>query len=153
MKKLFGIITIATLLAVLSGNALAGSKSAIMLATARVLPVAKHTILYQKSNFTVTEADIMKGFIDIPMAMVLSIRTNSVNGYLLLFSAKNGRFNELTVFDGDNAYKLSETGGEVHMPYENNNYITKELGFRFYLSPDFKPGIYQWPVAVMITAI
>ncbi len=153
MKRLLGIITIITLLAALSENVFAGSKSAILQVTTRVLPVAKYSILYQTDNLIITETDIKKGYIDVQKAMVLSIKTNSANGYILLFSVGSSVANELTVFDGNNAYKFSEAGGEVPMPYQGKNSVIKKLSFRFRLSPDSRPGTYQWPVAVMVTAL
>lgn len=152
MKKALSIIAIIFLMVMTAGYTFAGSKTAIMHVRVSVLPIAKYTILHQESNFIVTKADIDKGYVDVRKAMTLSIKTNSTNGYLLMFSVGSGHFKGLTVFEGNNTHKLSKSGGEVHMPYQKN-YVTKELSFRFHLSSDAKPGTYQWPVALMISAI
>jgi hypothetical protein len=151
MRKIIGIAIIILILT--AGLASADTKSAILQAYVRVLPVIKHTILHQETEFTITEADITKGYVDVPNAIVLSVKTNSSNGYLLLFSVGGGFFNELIVYDGDNTYILSEAGGELHMPYQGMDYVIKELSLRFRLLPDAKPGTYPLPVAIMVSAM
>ena len=156
MKKIITIVCItATLIltVITAVNVSAGRNSALLQAHTRVLPIAKHTLLHQERNLTVTEADINRGYVDVQKAMVLSIKTNSPNGYLLLFAVGSGLFNEFFVFDGNNTHPLSAEGGEVHMPYQGIHYITKELSFRFHLLPDTQTGTYQWPVAVMVNAL
>lgn len=151
MKKILYII-LAGLVGLTSGVAFAESKTAILQVYTEVIPVIEYTILHQENDFTITQADINRGYVELSKAVTLSIKTNSRNGYLLVFSAGSGPFSETSVFDGTNAYRLSKTGGEVHIPYQGRK-VTKELSFRFYLSSDTRPGTYQWPVAIMVTAI
>lgn len=153
MKNKLSIIAIISFMLITAGDALAGSNTALMNIRTRVLPIAKHTIIHQKNNLIITRADIERGYVDVQRAMILSIKTNSTNGYLLGFSVVNDLFRELRVLDGNNTYTVSRSGGEVHMPYEGMNYVRKELSFRFYLFEDAKPGTYYWPVALMISAI
>ncbi len=153
MKNKLSIIAIISFMLITAGDALAGSSTALMNIRTWVLPIAKHTIVHQKNNLIITQADIERGYVDARRAMILSIKTNSTNGYLLGFSVVSGFFRELRVLDGNNTYTVSRLGGEVHIPYEGMNYITKELSFRFYLFENAKPGTYRWPVALMISAI
>ncbi len=152
MRKIPGIITL-ILIVIMAGEALAGDKVAILNVQARVIPVVKQTILHSESSLSITQADIERGYIEVQKGMVLSVKTNAINGYVMEFFTSNNLFNKVAVSDGDNTYALAGSGGEVHMPYEGLNPVTKELSFRFYLSSDIKPGIYPWPVALMISAM
>jgi hypothetical protein len=152
MKKtiIIGLIIMATFF---SGNAFAGNTSAVMQVNARVLPFAKYNVLHQEKEFVVTEADLNRGYVYVPSAMVLSVRTNSSNGYLIMVSVASGPFNELVIYDGNASYNISDSGGELYMPYEGLKPVKKDLSFRLRLNPDASPGVYQLPVAIMVSAM
>ncbi len=136
-----------------AGEALAGDKGAILNVQARVIPVVKQTILHSESSLSITQADIERGYIEVQKGMVLSVKTNAINGYIVEFFISKGLFNKVAVGDGDNTYALAGSGGAVHMPYQGFRPVTKGLSFRFYLSSEVSPGLYPWPVALMISAM
>ncbi len=152
MNKVLKTIIVSVIL-ITTANTYAGSTSSLMRVKANVMSIAKYTISHQENNLTITQADIDRGFLDVDDAMILSIKTNSVNGYLLVVSVSSGSFKGLRVWDGNNAYSLAESGGEVHMPFQGTNFVTKKLGFRFHLLKNTKPGIYHWPVTLAIQAM
>ncbi len=151
MKRIIAI-TIAILLAS-AGYSSATENTSVINVKTRVLPVMKYSILYQESNLTITQEDINKGFIDVQEAVVLSVKTNSTNGYLLAFSLESNMFSRVTVRNENNVYNLSETGGEIHMPFHGMNVTTQKLSIRFHLLSNISPGQYEWPVSVLISAI
>jgi hypothetical protein len=154
MKKALGIAAIILLtMTSMAENVLACKTSALLQVHTQVLPFAKHAVLHQESNFTITEEDVNRGYVDIQKAMVISVKTNSSNGYMVLFSVGGDLFDRLTILDSLNTYHLSASGGEIHMPSQGMRSETKDLSFRFNLSPETKPGTYQWPVGVMVTAL
>lgn len=155
MKKCIYIqIVLISIISIMSGGyASAQSESKNLYASARVLPYANYNIAHQNSSFTLTSADINKGYIDVESGMSLSIKTNSKDGYLLIFAVDNSLISKVTVYNHNSAYNITGEGGEVHMPYLGNSSFTEELGFRLYLSSDAKPGTYQWPLSFMITAM
>ncbi len=136
-----------------AGEALAGDNRAILNVQARVIPMVKQTILHSESSLSITSADIERGYVEVQKGMVLSVKTNAINGYVMDFLTGNNLFNKVSVSDGDNTYALAGSGGAVHMPYKGLNPIIKELSFRFYLSPEVSPGLYPWPVDLMISAM
>ncbi len=135
------------------GQTIAGTGSRALNISTRVVQFLKYSILHQEINLVLGEADIERGYVDISRGMVLSVRSNSNNGYLVWFSTDSALLGDVTVFSENNAYRLSRSGNEVHMPFQGNNFSQKELSFRFHLSEDAVPGTYQWPVAVMLTTI
>ncbi len=135
----------------INGHVYAASKSATLSVSASVVAYAKHNVLHQNNTLTITDKDIVNGYKEISNATVLSVKTNSYNGYMMNFFVAENLFSNVTLRDGKMLYSISETGGEVHFPYEGRFYVTKELTFRFDLRADVKPGTYQWPVAFMIS--
>lgn len=131
-------------------NAFAGTDKDSLHVSAKVLPYVKYDIQHQEVYLTLTQKDIDRGYKDISNATIISVKTNSVNGYLLNIFISNNIFSKVILSDGTNDYYLSEMGGEVHFMYNGRNYVTKELTFRFNLLADIKPGTYAWPVSFMI---
>lgn len=151
MKRIIAI-TIAILL-LSAGYTLATENTSVINVKTRVLPVLKYSILHQESNLIITQEDINKGFIDIHEAVVLSVKTNSTNGYLLTLSLESNMFSRVTVHNENNVYNFSETGGEIHMPFQGMNVTTQKLSIRFHLLSNISPGQYKWPATVLISAI
>ncbi len=151
MKKILYIMV--SMLIISVGNAFAESSTAVVSVSANVLPNAEFSVLHQETQLTITHEDINKGFVDISGAMIISVKTNSENGYLLSFYAESSKLKGINVISGSNTYNLSVSGGEVHMPYEGPGHVTKKLGFRIDLSEDSVPGTYKWPVAIMISSM
>ena len=152
MTRMTYLITFALIL-LTAGNACAGTQSNIVSINTRVVPSLSYQVVYAESTLTITAADIAKGYVDISRGMELTVKTNSLKGYLVWFSLDGTVLKESGVYDDNNAYGLMRSGGEIHMPYTENNYIPKELSFRFYFSPEVKPGVYEWPLSVMVTAM
>ena len=138
---------------IIAGNACAETQSHLVNISTRVAPALKYQILHEEKELAVTEADIAKGYIDITSGMILTVRTNSRNGYLLWFSVNDNLLQEVTIYSDKNAFRLMQSGGEIHMPYKGQNYVAKELSFRFYFSEEVKPGTYEWPLSIMVSAI
>ncbi len=150
MRKAIYILLSLILTLLLSEDLLAGSKSALLSVSASVIPYAKHNVLHQENSLTITERDIERGYKEISNATVLSVKTNSLDGYMMFFPTAGDFFREVTLLEGNIAYNLSESNQEVFFAQHGKSFMTKELSFRFTLSADTKPGTYQWPLAYMI---
>jgi hypothetical protein len=153
VKTILSLALIMLFMGLAIGDTLAASKKTSLEIRARVLPFAEYSILHQEGSLVVTQADIDRGYVDIQRAMVFSMKTNNVNGYMLGFFVDSGPFSGITVFDGSSTHMLSGSGGEVMMPYEGMHSVTKELNVRVHLAADAQPDTYQWPVALMINII
>ena len=153
MKKILYIAILIIPILCTGFDASAMSEENVIYARARVLPVLKYSVIHQESSINITKADLEKGYLDVNRALILSVKTNSTNGYSLSLFIDSNLFNGVTLFNGNNSYRFKETGGEVHMPFQGLNPVRKELSFRLYFAVDLKPGHYQWPVSVMINAM
>jgi hypothetical protein len=140
------IIVIAALMS-LSGPTLAGNKATIMV-SATVVASVSQSLIHQVSRFNVTEEDIRRGFIEIPSATVLQIKTNDRRGYVLLFEGGNELFKEVLVTDKGRTVVLSPFGGLIHQPYSGSNIEVKDLSYKFFLRDNIQPGSYSWPFRV-----
>ncbi len=153
MKRLLHIGLILFIAASLSNEALGGTKMELFNATTKVIPVVKYEFLYQQNNLVITSADIERGFIDINNGVIINVKTNSLNGYMLNIAFDSTLFNEIIISDENISSPVKEGFGELHMPFHGKSYLTKELTFRFYFSANTEPGTYQWPVAIAAIAI
>ncbi len=152
MKIITAIITILVFNIAATG-AFCADKSSTLLVSADVVPATKYEILHLEDSYTVTAADIDKGYIDISNALRYSVWTNSRNGYLVTFAFDNRSIKEIKMIDTHNSYLISNNYQEVHMPHPGMKYVTKELNMRFFLLTDTKPGTYQMPLAMTISAM
>ena len=125
----------------------AGNTATIMV-SATVMARVNQSVTYQESRITVTEMDIKKGFIEILSATILQIKTNTKNGYVLLFEGGCELLKEVWVTDKGRTVVLSPSGGSIHQPYSGNPLETKELSFRFNFREDIQPGTYPFPFRV-----
>ncbi|MBI5663945.1 MAG: hypothetical protein HZC49_02470 [Nitrospirae bacterium] len=121
--------------------------------SASVTPAVKYQVLHREASYTVSKADIEKGYIDISNALVLSVWTNSPNGYLLSIAFDKSHIKEIKIIDRYSSYLISSGFQEIHMPHHGMRYQAKEINMRLYLLADTKPGSYQVPVAVSIRAM
>jgi len=153
MRKV-GIIAFAIIFSLINRTATdAASSSFALKLTTRVLPVVKYEIILQKKNVLITEDDIHRGYIDVRSAVIISVMTNSVNGYVLTFFVGRDAFKEVEVFCDSAFTRIDDANNEIYMPPAGMQPIVKELSFRFYLSDNFLPGVYDWPVAFAIQAV
>ncbi len=135
----------------LASYAAAGTNKAGLYASVRVLPYVNYDINHQDANLTITQQDIDRGYAEISNAIILSVKTNSPNGYVINFFVGGDYIREISLSDGSNDYSLSESGGELYFVYGGMNYMTKELSFRFTLLADSEPGTYDWPVSFIMS--
>ena len=148
MRK--GITIIALIIClVVAGAAFAGTGSSVLSISTRVISAFTYTVMHSESALIITKKDIEKGYVDIRRGLVLSVKTNSTNGYVLWIALNDDLLSNVKMFSENNAYSLSRSGGEVHMPYQGNDYFEKEFSFRLYFSPKAKPGMYEWPLSIM----
>jgi len=121
--------------------------------TATVLPIVKYEIIHQEKNLLITEENIKIGYIDVPGAVIFSIKSNSKNGYVMTFFVRSGLLKEVEVFYDSVSSGIHDTQNEIFMPSEGMKQVVKELSFRLHLSDILMPGMYDWPVAFMIQAV
>ncbi len=126
----------------------AESGKATIVVSATVMARVSQSIIHQEATVNVTEADLKKGFVEIPSGTILQIRTNARNGYALFFEGSNELFEEVLVTDKGRMVTLSPQGGFVHQAYSGSNIEVKDLSYKFQLHKNIQPGTYPFPFRV-----
>ena len=152
---LFAALSMANILGVGSAHAGSSSTSAKINVSARVLERTSMRILNQAQEVVITNADILRGYVEIPAASRIHVKSNNVQGCFPAFevlSALNNVFNSFNVVVGGREVQLSKSGGWIHQPFVRGG-ITINLNYRFALSKDAQPGTYNWPLMVSVLSM
>jgi hypothetical protein len=129
-----------------------GSASAKIMVTAQVLERTSMKIINPAQEFVVTAADIKRGYVAVPAASRINVKSNNPHGYFLMFevmSAPSSVIGSISVDVGGKEVQLSPNGNWIHQPFIRAG-ITTDLNYRFELSKDAKPGTYSWPLMVSV---
>ena len=149
----------AALVAVLSIGAIAAPQASaaetrhaagIMQVSATVLPFARVQPTQQVSSLQITPRDVARGYVDVPSASVLEVKTNSRHGVILRFDNMAEFVKSIKVSGLGGEVELGASGGDVverHSGYEVAGRALM-LGYRFRLDPNAQPGTYTWPLMV-----
>jgi hypothetical protein len=149
MKNALEIMAVATIILMsLNGPNYAGSSKATITVSATVLPRISQSIIHQESRINITEEDIKRGFIEIPSAIILEVKTNERKGYFLHFEGNNELLREVMVMEERRTVVLSPNGGFVHQLYSGSNVEVKSLSYKLHLKKDIQPGSYPFPLRV-----
>lgn len=127
-----------------------GSGSARLKVTATVAARASFKIVHQRSELSITAADIEHGYVDVPLASRIEIVTNSRAGYLLVFEGTEEAFRtfgQVQVHGLGTEVQIGPRGGWVPRPYAGGP-VTVDLSYRFILLKTARPGTYAWPLSI-----
>lgn len=130
----------------MASNSLASGNNTAVQVSATVQAIISQDVIHQEGTFLITKEDVSKGYVDISVGTVLRVKTNDRRGYLLAFQVSSGLIKEVWVVEKDRTVVLSPNGGFIHQPYPGRSGETKQLGYRFFLTPETQPGQYSWPV-------
>jgi hypothetical protein len=134
-------------------SAAAAQKSAAMAVSVTVIANAKMQTSYQASQLKITEADVARGYVEVPAASRFSVRTNSRTGYLMEFHPVADLFESVHVGGLGNTVQFGANGGSIVQRGPLASNATHELSFRFTLRPEARPGLYPWPLQLSVRAI
>lgn len=135
----------------------AGSQQAVaqvrLAVSATILKRASLRVLAQPSAVEVTAADVTRGYVDVPAATRIAVRSNSPAGFQFEF-ASNGEFLRGVQVRGlGGNVQLGPDGGFVRHTIGRAVDTVLDLAFRFDLTPDARAGVYAWPLQIGVTAM
>jgi hypothetical protein len=110
-------------------------------------------ILFQHSEIVVTYGDILKGYIDVPVATRLQIQNTNLAGYMVIFHGLASPFQKVIVKGFEQDVIVDTYGGSVIQPYHGRDPLQLELSYRVVLSKKTRPGTYAWPLTIAISPI
>jgi len=127
----------------------AGVGSTKLIVTAHVMPHVKLKVLKQLSELIITNADITRGYVDIPVASRIEVKNNNPAGCLLVFEGLGGPMNFIkgVYIQGGGREVYVESAGWMIQPFTRTP-VSMELSYRFVLSKDALPGTYAWPLTI-----
>jgi len=138
-----------------AGSSTGPSTSAKISMTATVLEHTRMQILHQAQEFVITPADIMRGFVEVPAASRVAVKSNNPAGYLLAFEVMSGPdavFNSVNVLVGGRDVQIPAGGGWIPQPYIRGG-VTMDVSYRFALAKGAQPGTYNWPLMVSVQSM
>jgi len=124
-----------------------GTSSATVHVSATVRPIAIAKVLYQQQQIEITSKDIAQGYVEIPNASRIEVRSNNHSGYLLSIENQGGPFRDVYVSGLGSEVQLNGGTGWVLMSYTQMP-RTMDVSYRIMLSDDARPGSYPWPFQV-----
>ncbi|MEW6570922.1 MAG: hypothetical protein AB1390_07085 [Nitrospirota bacterium] len=110
-------------------------------------------VIYQTSEIVITQADITRGYVDVPVAAKMEIQNNNLSGYLIVFGGLNGPFKEAAVEGLGKEIRITSAGGWIAEPYNGRDPFIIELSYKFILSENAYPGTYAWPLTISVSPI
>jgi hypothetical protein len=110
----------------------------------------KLNVVSQPRSIEVSEADIARGYVDVPMPVQVSVQSSSPHGVTILFAR---------VGDHVRGARVQGLGREVRLDSEAEmNWKPAAQGelaqfhFRLQLAPELGAGRYPWPIQVSMSA-
>lgn len=112
--------------------------------------VRAHTalkVIHQTPHLVVTHTDIIRGFVEVPLASEIEVTSNSPAGYLMVFEGLGIPFKEVYIQGLGNEVQVTSGGCWIPQPYSRGK-VMLELSYRFILAEDTRPGTYTWPLMI-----
>ena len=128
--------------------AYAGPRTDVLTVSAVVLPHVQLKVISQSSQLRVTQDDISRGYVDVPTATHIDVKSNSRDGYVLAFDNLAVQIRAVQISGLDGAVEIGSEGGTVVQRQRGQQAAALKLGYRFIFANDMRPGDYPWPLTV-----
>jgi hypothetical protein len=115
--------------------------------SAYVVPRVLGTVEVQFDRFQVTAADLARGYVELPAAVRIDVKTNDPNGFLISYENLAPELVSSVELDsGAEKISLSSSQGWVHRPF-TATHLSESWTLRLYLAPQASVGEYALPLA------
>jgi hypothetical protein len=126
--------------------ALAGSSSTNVNVSVQVLSRAVVSVDSQPAAVTVTAEDIARGYVDVPAPIVVRVRTNSRQGYLLHAENQGETFSSIELSTADIAMNVGAHETWIQRPYISGGDVMP-MRARLHLAAAATIGSFSLPIA------
>src|SRR6266567_6905552 len=123
----------------------AASSSVQMNVSVQVIARTIVTVDSQPASVDITDADVARGYVDLPQSVAFRVRSNAVNGYTLQFEPIAYPFAQAQVSWGSSVATVGTDGTWLTRSYQQGTTLAN-LNVRLTLAPGTAPGSYSWPV-------
>lgn len=131
----------------------AGQRNATVGVSVSVVAHARLTTEHQTTHLQITQADVERGFVEVPAASQFTVVTNSRVGYVLEFFPVGRLFDSVQVQGLGQEVQLGVDGGAIVRRGPLRGQPTHELSFRFQLHPQAVAGKHPWPLRLSVRAL
>lgn len=138
-----------TALLLLACGAAAAQGAAQLQVNARVAHYFKLNVVSQPRSIDVSEQDVARGYVDLPVPVELALESNSANGYTLVFERDGGDFAGAQVRGLGQSVQVGGHAAIGWRPAARRE--TMQFQVRLQLAPQLPPGSYRWPLQVSIS--
>jgi hypothetical protein len=118
--------------------------------TASVAAMARIESQSQPDGLDISAADLKRGFIEVPQATALTIRSNSPQGFALDVLTVSPIVSSIIVRGFDGEQSLGSEGGTIIQRWQGARVVNLSLTFTLVLAPGMTPGRYPWPMRVAV---
>ena len=118
--------------------------------TAYVPPNVVSQLEQQAAALTITDADVARGYVEIPAGSRLRVTSNDPAGFVIDFFQRLPIFKAVRVSTPDGSAQLGPLGGAMAENRHHGRNIPLELSYRFDLADHVQPGTYAWPLAMSV---
>jgi hypothetical protein len=98
----------------------------------------------------VTEEDVATGYIDLPAPTVLTLRSNSRDGFLFRIDVDRQLVASARMHGLARDMELAPGGASVPVAGRFGDEVRFELRWRLTLAEGVRPGVYAWPVRLQV---
>jgi hypothetical protein len=147
-RIVFGAFTTLAV-ATMSPHSHAAARSQIAV-TAFVPAQTVAKLVQQPSEITITDADIARGYVEIPAASQLRVTSNNPAGYVIDFFSRLPIFTSVRVSSTGGSADLGPDGGAIIERGRQGRDLPLNLSYRFNLAAQVQPGTYAWPLALNV---
>lgn len=118
--------------------------------SATVLPRTRLQVSSVPDSIVVTEADLSRGYVDVPTPLSLSVWSNVAAGARLVFSSVGDYILQANVEGLAQPLVLGPGTGSVLVPRDSHRAGSTDLQLRFrvYLARNTPPGVHPWPFRI-----
>ena len=100
-------------------------------------------------TLTIGDADVARGYVDVPASTQMRVATNRRDGTLVSIAGRFEVVRSVRIVGMNRDFELdAETRvASVRVPAHASETLL-DLGYRFVLAPETRPGNYPWPIAL-----
>ena len=143
--------TLVLLALCVSGTVLAGSTSALMSVSVQVQARTLLNVESQPTSLVLTEADLARGYVEVPAVSRIRVRSNDPNGYLLAFDVTAGPFTAIEVTGLGSTAQVSADRRLARAAVRGKAARHRLAELSLLARPERATGTYPWPVALSAT--
>lgn len=114
--------------------------------------VQRHATVHlaQPLSFTISEADVARGYVDVPAPLQLTVQSNVHEGYTLSFACRCEQVRQARVQGLATELSVGAAPVQAVRPAAGRGVWrdTVQLRVRFDLAPEARPGEHAWPLGI-----